>query len=673
MGDLLFGNSKISSKGPPQYLKTRRKTRKTKSNTMATFSVVNDITKPMDTSNWIKVQAKKSNMNHHSKEKLESMRSAMKQTQLTVTIRISPDAADDYSAAETHIATIKEISKQDSNLVVLDYKGNSHVNVHKPFSEEKYKENFQPREKKLPNGMIQVSVAHHILSNVTNFNKALLLPFLKKNRVYIHFNQKEGLEHFAAIGVFFGPHPELSWRNDIVEKIEKTMRADITEDECKAIDTQLQNPKIVISMVPQQISNLKYNQTKSVALEIRVPADHEGTYLNILDRLNERASTLPEGEVDITLDDGMGIFFPYYAKRSRPNLFDSLMKKQNAEMNAVSAIPIFGMTDEAMDTEITSNSGTKKTTYQWITGHDNVIKMERTASAKEVGKYILIVDRHSKEEVEDFIDNLLEQIPEQGDNIGPFKKPQRGGNAFQKKRVNNINNYLNKLEKRISADISMLDDETLSATPPHRPKRMTISYAQAAKRLSFDNGKEKKDENHNNAETTATSMSTLTQSSLDEALQKIRIDTENSIRSLREEMKNDVSSMEDRIATSVINALKAAPPVVQMETESDANSAQSSAQESTMTVQTLMDKFDSLTQMVKLLSEKVIEIAEKQESSQKRTRSLGTPPKFDLPPALDDQQQTRSPPNKLQRAQNLTPTKSPPNGIPNNGTREGQK
>jgi hypothetical protein len=86
-----------------------------------------------------------------------------------------------------------------------------------------------------------------------------------------------------------------------------------------------------------------------------------------------------------------------------------------------------------------------------------------------------------------------------------------------------------------------------------------------------------------------------------------------------------------------------------------------------------MDKFDSLTQMVKLLSEKVIEIAEKQESSQKRTRSLGTPPKFDLPPALDDQQQTRSPPNKLQRAQKLTPTKPPPNGIPKNGTREGQK
>jgi hypothetical protein len=274
-----FGIVEILGKGPPGT-KNTWKIRRTKSTTMASLVTINDVNQQMDIGNlntkpteetdsgWKKVQSKKSSLNNLSKERLESMRAAMKQTKITVVIRVPQDTEDGYSAAKMHLNTIRELSKQDSNLVVLDSKGTNHVNIHKAFSEEKYKEAFLPREKKLPNGTIQVSVAHHVLSEVENFNKMLLLPFLKKNRVYIHLNQKDGLEHFSAIGVFFGPHPELSWRDDIVEKIEKTMKAEITEEECNKINTTLQKPKIVIAMVPQIISNLKHNKTKSIACPI---------------------------------------------------------------------------------------------------------------------------------------------------------------------------------------------------------------------------------------------------------------------------------------------------------------------------------------------------------------------------------------------------------------------
>jgi hypothetical protein len=119
-------------------------------------------------------------------------------------------------------------------------------------------------------------------------------------------------------------------------------------------------------MVPQQISNPKQSKTTSIALEIRVPAEHENTYLNILDQLNERASTLDEGEVDITLDDRLRIFFPYYAKRSRPYLFDSLMKKQNKDMSYISTIPVFGLTPAASNYEVVNKAGEKVTTWQWM-------------------------------------------------------------------------------------------------------------------------------------------------------------------------------------------------------------------------------------------------------------------------------------------------------------------
>jgi hypothetical protein len=95
-------------------------------------------------------------------------------------------------------------------LITLDSKGTNQVNIHKSFGPDKYKEAFQPREKTFNNGTIQVSIAHYVLSEVESFNKALLIPFLKKNKIFIYFNQKDGLEHFSAISAWFGPHPELT-------------------------------------------------------------------------------------------------------------------------------------------------------------------------------------------------------------------------------------------------------------------------------------------------------------------------------------------------------------------------------------------------------------------------------------------------------------------------------
>jgi hypothetical protein len=53
-----------------------------------------------------------------------------------------------------------------------------------------------------------------------------------------------------------------------------------------------------------------------------------------------------------------------------------------------------------------------------------------------------------------------------------------------------------------------------------------------------------------------TTMSTLTQNSLDEALQKIWAETSRAILELREEMKTDVRNMEQSIAASVVAATK---------------------------------------------------------------------------------------------------------------------
>jgi hypothetical protein len=138
---------------------------------------------------WTTVQMKKSGM---TKEKLDAMMTSMVKMKVTILIRVPKDAAADYSAAEVHIVTLRELSKQDGNLVILDHSGVNHVNIHKSFGQEKYKEYFQPRERTFNNGGAQISIVHHMLSKTSNFNKALLIPFLQKKKcLFISIKRKD--------------------------------------------------------------------------------------------------------------------------------------------------------------------------------------------------------------------------------------------------------------------------------------------------------------------------------------------------------------------------------------------------------------------------------------------------------------------------------------------------
>jgi hypothetical protein len=96
------------------------------------------------------------------------------------------------------------------------------------------------------------------------------------------------------------------------------------------------------------------------------------------------------------------------------------MIKQNSEMNAVLAIPLFGMTQAVLDYELIDKQGNKASVLNWIHDHSNVLSMESTASTKDLGKYMLVIDRECKDIVEDYIDKILQQIPELDKNPTPF-------------------------------------------------------------------------------------------------------------------------------------------------------------------------------------------------------------------------------------------------------------
>jgi chemotaxis protein histidine kinase CheA len=277
----------------------------------------------------------------------------------------------------------------------------------------------------------------------------------------------------------------------------------------------------------------------------------------------------------------------------------------------------------------------------------------------------LLVDREFKEEVEEFLDTVFERMPEMENQPEHFTKPQRGGKPQKKNRAENISNFLKKLEESVVIDQMLTDEDSeYSVSPPTRSRRPTISYAQATKRLSFQNemilGTPNETSTQQTNNTATTNMSTLTQNSLDAAIQQIRKETEKSINDLRQEMRTEVKNMEQSIAATVIAAIQATNPI-NMEVEQENRSTGSSSQDTTATIKLMMDRFDALTQVLQNLATQIKEITESQDSNaNKRSRSLTTAVRQTQNTTTTNSSGNRSPPAKVPRPMAPTPPSMPP-------------
>jgi hypothetical protein len=98
------------------------------------------------------------------------------------------------------------------------------------------------------------------------------------------------------------------------------------------------------------------------------------------------------------------------------------MRKQNFAMNTTSAIPLFGYTTAVQETEV-EYQGMEQVVKSVIWDHPNIIAIEPTASTNTLGKYMVLVDRECKEDVEDFINNIFSKVPELEGQPEYFKKP----------------------------------------------------------------------------------------------------------------------------------------------------------------------------------------------------------------------------------------------------------
>jgi hypothetical protein len=249
---------------------------------------------------WTKVTNRKDG----KVETNEDRDSTMKKVQVTLTIRSSKN--NDFNPAKLHIDMLHELHKFDDSLIIFNTTGDSKVNIESPILESHYKKLFKPMEKAHNSGIVTVSISHYILlTENAGRCKEAIFPFIKKNKIFIYFNPKPGLEHFMAIGILFGPNPDYIWRDELADLLIEAMKAEITQDEQGKIGTNDDGkPKLLLSLNTQTLGINKPVTTTTVALKIRVPTGQERIYTNILERLYKKSE-----EEEIIIPSKLGNFF----------------------------------------------------------------------------------------------------------------------------------------------------------------------------------------------------------------------------------------------------------------------------------------------------------------------------------------------------------------------------
>jgi hypothetical protein len=95
------------------------------------------------------------------------------------------------------------------------------------------------------------------------------------------------------------------------------------------------------------------------------------------------------------------------------------------------------VTINAQEFEVEHN-GMEQRVASIIWEHPHILAIESTASSNMLGKFMVLVDRKMKDDVEEFLDSVFEKMPDLEGQPENFRKPQRGGNAFKKDRMHNI-------------------------------------------------------------------------------------------------------------------------------------------------------------------------------------------------------------------------------------------
>jgi hypothetical protein len=232
-----------------------------------------------------------------------------------------------------------------------------------------------------------------------------------------------------------------------------------------------------------------------------------------------------------------------------PSVLVNLLRRNNKFLQEVTGVAIFGMKEEALDTNIVLESGEQMDLNdflgKWFT---SAISLEKTNKTETEGKWFIIARKNKLDDVYNFISNTMKEIytrfvPEE-DKYDDFPCPRR---AAAPKANTTVGSYASVLKAYSGNPQGDEQNETQYNTAPSRPKK------RQAVQLLFDSetnfpAMEKKAKNSETSQETSqtnTPTSAMTDSDVDRKLAEMEARIQNQFKQLQETQATQMEKLMD--------------------------------------------------------------------------------------------------------------------------------
>ena len=375
-----------------------------------------------------------------------------------------------------------------------------------PKDPTQFGQHFNVREESPPRGSKKI-VIHFKLQTTNRFGDIKYNPvffnYLKQQRIYIKVD-KFGMKQMATPGFLIDIHPHLTsltaLHEELTDKMAKTKVKDTTvidewneanPEATKTYSTSLE--RICAEMRGHTIPKFNIHSGKR---SFGTDASRVETVCLIIECAATDAKYLKAllSSVYVNQEYKRGMFVPSGMHlMESPQVLCNLLRRHNKYLKTTSAVPIFGLNEDALQTNIILENGDELDMEDFISQYvPEIESIERTNKTKANGKWFLVCRQTKTQHVYNFVDETLPDMYKRfvaADDLHPgFACPTRippqtttTRNKAPPKIVGSYAAVLRAYSVNPQEDDNTADNNTEFNKAPERPRK------RQAVQLTFDN------------------------------------------------------------------------------------------------------------------------------------------------------------------------------------------
>jgi hypothetical protein len=321
-----------------------------------------------------------------------------------------------YNCATVHKEWFSLLKRKDPSARIITYKDAAITTESQfPKTQKEYDNAFPQRVTRQPGQPRAAEIVFEVetresFQNLKTFNKDMM-DFLTRKGVYMKMNSSSQLRR-DSLGFFTHVHPKATWRLDLQKKITEALKTHMTWEEIekaeKASDGNTEKDVFVTLNFRKQYIKAKEGLIQTETLELQTAPEIKESINSAIFKA-VRNGQLP------------GKYFPYGVSQTLGSEeYRKVLMRQNAFLAATVVVGIQGLTEEALNSEISYRNGNglevQTKARDMLTQHQGIMALEKTNLTEERGKYVLVCDKNV-DETQEFIDfsctYLNDEITEQ--------------------------------------------------------------------------------------------------------------------------------------------------------------------------------------------------------------------------------------------------------------------